>query len=393
MKREKHIAYNRFLEAYVNDEIEKFRKFKDSSEIGFHEKRLLMAREFFMEQKWENAIELLEKITPQDDFLLAEKHMLIGSALLFSSHYQKSIVEFHISEKAYAVIGDQFGQYVSNYNLSCGYSQLGLEDLAFFYVEKTLPFCADEEQELNIKRALAVYNAKVGKICEALSILEEVGPETLSKSKTEHLAFKFIAGEIYFRAGKVEKAFACLEHIMSSKLAWNSSEVSFEYFLIRSFKNNESIGAMPESVKGHRELELKWNMIRAIESGEAEEAKKIWGQLQEIAPSVYGNNFEYHDRHLDNTIFMTVLKSKFNSYKSESKEYNIKSKKLQSLYNILANTNAPIRKEDLIEQIWKVEYCQTLDSRFYQLVRRLRGIVSDEIINKNNAYSIVEKVA
>ncbi|MEK6626804.1 MAG: hypothetical protein AABY86_17690, partial [Bdellovibrionota bacterium] len=114
-------------------------------------------------------------------------------------------------------------------------------------------------------------------------------------------------------------------------------------------------------------------------------------KLITLFPQAYTANFKCLNASDEKTIFYVSLQSKFDrkvDQENSPEVVQLKSKKLMQLYHALLNATMAIRKEELIELIWETAYCPSMDARFYQLIKRLRPLIPQEIVNKNNCYRL-----
>ena len=174
--------------------------------------------------------------------------------------------------------------------------------------------------------------------------------------------------------------------------------LAFEYALLKSLMENTPLTRIPEGIKDSNEYRLKWEIIKALQDGDSITARHRWNKLVSLMPQTFANNFQCLNPSDEKTIFFTCLQSQFIckpdvEENDEVVKAQLKSKKLIILYQMLKAANSPIRKEDLIEKIWETQYCSSYDARFYQLIKRLRPMITQEIINKNNCYILKQATA
>ncbi len=389
MRRENYPIYLKAIQYYLACENQSFTRLLESPELGLAERTLLRARKSFSLNQYAEAVDALLKLDTPCDFLTAEKHLLLATAYSNLGEWENSFLHNGRSVDGYKKIADQRGHFLSSYNLSVDAGQLGLKKISDDYLNKASHLAQKLEEKLLIHRARACawsaerkYARAKEEIKLALDLCDTQADE--ATNRLDILTLKVVASDLYFRAGDSEGALNLLESIRHEKLLKYKGRVFFNLSLIHLIEGKE-LGPMPKSVSESVEYSLKWKLIQSCISGELSQAKKLWTDLMAACPNHYLSDFNAVSKYDEESLFFSALifiRSK--AHPTITIDLPAGSK-MEILHRCLSNSKIPLRKEELIESVWKMPYDPSLDVRFYKLIQRLKDM-SLPITNENRAY-------
>jgi len=131
-----------------------------------------------------------------------------------------------------------------------------------------------------------------------------------------------------------------------------------------------------QDLSGFVDLRLKWQLVLAVRGGQIDLAKKIWNELQGLLPSSFGEFLQIKDPLEKNSAFGRCLSFLMPKWLPQQIVLNSISDWLES--------GVPLRKEELIELHWGVDYSPKYDNRFYKFVERLKKKRPDLQIQQNH---------
>ncbi|MEH0860922.1 hypothetical protein [Halobacteriovorax sp. DPLXC-1] len=383
-------VYSKYVNYHFTDQRSKFLKYKSDSSLSSFEKKLLNARTQIKDKRWNECLEDLEKVRSEDIFLMGERYLQMAHICLLQSRYEESATFGNLAVRYFEKCNDDIGLFRAHFNLNAAFHRAGLDSLAKFYLSQAKKYTSTKREELIVARAEATFLALELNFDESIKILERIENENSDVDNLEKDLFRIVAQDIYFKAGRVEKAFSLLEELLPSKVVTSKGRVLFSYHLMNFYTNDVKIPSKPDTVEKIEEFSLKWDFIVALKNGENELAKDIWQDIVSKWPSLYAHGFICKDANEECSIFMKVVNSLLVSEEVEKviDLSKIRGKKAKILLQTLSQSKTPLRKEILIEKIWESTYSPSLDGRFYKLIERAKKMVDVEIKNNNNSYFI-----
>ncbi len=389
-QRHEFIAYSKALALYLAEDIAGFKKMFAGGELEPTEKKILQARISNREHRWDEAIEALSKLTPQDTFLAAECNFVLATSYEYRGLFQKSALHNERARTQYAQCQDKFGSFNSTYNLSIAFSRLGLEDLSLHYLLESEKLTTSEERHSLVHRELAFVYLRRGDQNKSFEHLDILMKRLHLQGETDRRISLTIASDLFFRLGFKEKSFAILTELKSIYSNREKSRVYFEYYALEALLEKKALGTKPQCLQDSPEYSLKWDILTLLQGGQTAEAEAKWDELVKLLPQRHLRGFKSMNASDDKSVFMSYLNT-LRSCASRSSVINfdlstIKSNKARLLFQRLRDAQTPVRKEELIEHIWGVPYDPSLDARFYKLIERVRGSIPHKIVNQNNAY-------
>ena len=387
--RDDHNSYQKEVDRYLNRQ-SNLASMKNSKILTTIEKKLLEVRYLNKKSNHHNVIALLDKIVTENTFLQGEKLFLKAQTYSFLAMFEKALKYNLLALSCYQEINDRRGIFLCSYNLSVDYSRLGLFSLSKLYLDKGNEYKKTGQEIALIIRGLACHYAEQKNYSEAIKIIEEA----LSTNKFNQFDLVntyLVASDIYVEANEFAKAFDILGKLKKFKDFPLKDRSKFEYAILNSIVNDVKLSTMIEKQINNNGYRLKWNFLKLLETGQVENAKKIWNELMKFDHSLTKQFLKINELGNDDKLFSLYI-SKLSSGLNEksTKLPLIKGKKGTLLYQLLLHSKIPIQKEELIEKIWETSYHYEMDNRFYKLIQRVKKQISKKIINRSNAYFLAE---
>lgn len=393
MRRTHYPEYNKALRFYIDGNIKYFNRYRQSPKLSQVEKQLLEVRYQCVKKEWKLAAELLSMANPICPFLAGDKYFMAAYIAANTAKYLKAVELQAKAQGYYKQAEDRRGAFLSHYNCSVAYNRLGRYDKANEQLELAAQLVQHPGEKLSVLRGQACalssdrqFHGACEKLEEALTL--DLGERDVNE--LDILVLKSVAVDIYYRSGREAKVAELLEELKNSKLNSLKGRVNFQYYLFKALNERKDLGKMPTGVKKYKEYRLKWEILTCLQSGQNDLAKQKWNELMEMFPLIYTDNFKCLNKSSEMTMFYTFLKKLF--FKAEFNldiHKNLKGENLKNLYRVLATTTLPIRKEEIIEKVWKTDYEPKYDNRLYLLMKRLKGQINQNIVNVNNSYQLV----
>lgn len=358
----------------------------ESSDLSQAERNLLVARKYFSSQQFKEAILVLESMPDSScDYLNGEKNLLLATANSNSGNNENSFLYNGRAIAFYKKAEDKSGEFLATHNLHVDANLLGLKRIGQEYLDKASDLVLTIEQKFLISRARACILSQERKYLDAYKeIKSSIDICHECTNKLDVFTLKVVASDIFFRANKIAEAQALLEEIKNEKLLKPKARVFFNIAAIK-FLSGTSLGLMPKYVSLSAEYSLKWNLLLAMECGDLTTARKLWSEIVHAFPGNFQESFQANTLFDQESLFFKcVLHIKEKASNVPQVDFESGSK-MAILHECLLRTKSPIRKEELIELIWKTPYDPSLDSRFYKLIQRLKSM-DLPIANEHRAY-------
>lgn len=386
-----HGLYLRGVEAYVKGQARKLADILKSPSLDLHEKALLRARLLLRKRNWVGA-QLALEIEMPDSFLEAEKFFVLGNTFGFTADWQKAAIHMLEAQQIYRQVNDARGVFLSAYNLSVDFSQLGQKKLSQHFLSLAEQYGKSPQEKTLILRAQACSMIENEQPKKALQLIDQALSVSGPITPAEKTMTLLVAAEIYFFNGQATESKRILQSLRLSKALRQPGRVIFELELLNRWLNEKS----PYSTFGKAHLEvtkssehnLKWQILSNLQSGNQPEAERFWSLLQAHFPAIYSSHFSVKDPYHQGCLFFKMVESLLKISRVPSEVLIARPGKLQSLVQTLIESGSPVRKEILIERLWKTEYDPKFNSRLYKLIERARREIGVEIKNKNQSYYV-----
>lgn len=390
MNREHFPAYTHAVGLYLAQKRPELKKYLQAGLVGTLEKNLLQARLLIKNQRFTEALHLLQKLNPQDRiFFAGERFFLLGQAYFHLGEWQKAYTANLEAQTFYANCLDRRGLFLSHYNASVDSQRLGLKDLSIFHLEKAQTLAQEGAEEGLILRAKACEYSRSGQHDLALIAVEQAFDKMAVLPLSDQQNLLAVSPGIYFKAGLWQKSFELLGKLLHKKNNPENARIQFEHALLRSLIKKSALGTAPRLVQKSAEHALMWNILRSMQVGDKTQTQALWKKLCERRPLTFTADLRCLDASEEKGIFMTALKKRLVLPQAVLTNIPARKSKMKLLYQVLAEQNAPLRKEEIIEKVWNTPYHPDLDQRFYKLIERLKKECQLNIINRHAAYQLV----
>jgi tetratricopeptide (TPR) repeat protein len=396
MTRSSFPLYSAGIEAYLNRESETLARMLANPDLSIAEKRLLETRLKFRDNRYDEAAEILQTLSTSGiPFLEAERNLLVGNYHAYKGEWQEALIANHQALIGYESIRDRRGTFLTNYNLSVDYGRLGLNQAAEHFLRQAEKGAeAPPERVLVLRAQASLLSSRGGDsraIENAVRVIEKALALHGELNDVDRTALVLVAADIYFRANNRSKSYELLAGIRHVKATRDRARILFDLALLEMLLKEQApftaLGVAPAAVQESVEYSLKWSIIRNLQIGELGRAEELWEELTIMASSRYGAKFTALGTPDKESLFMTIIESIRNS-NPERIMSGRGGSKLAKLIELLSVSEGPIRKENLIEEIWRVKYDPSFDARFYKLIERARRECGLELVNVNQAYVI-----
>lgn len=382
-------AYKGAVAAYLAGDQERLKSFLASAELSRFERELIRARVLFRERRWLEALEILEKLPERAPrFLLGERSFLLGTAR-FQSGDLEGAAHANLEAMAHFIaLGEMRQAFNSAYNVAVDFGRLGLVRLEREYLNKARGFAASPDEQCDVFRALACLESKQKNYERCLEYLRSAEALEMHLNPVNRMALRQVAADLYVRAGQLEKGATLLEGLRKNRLNRERLRTEFEAAALRTLLKGEALPA-PRALDGPKEYLWKWQVLHALQGGEAERAAEAWTQLVRAFPRHYGAGFQLLEAADAQSVFPRLLSLLVRPVAAAEQPLNDEaSPTVRRLYQVLQSSAMPLRKEEIIEKLWGVRYEPTLDSRFYKAVERLRRAYVGKVVCRQRAYSL-----
>lgn len=387
-KEKKHDFYNEAIALYLKRDLEKLRKLIKAQKLSRVEAKLINARLFNLDGKFQESLDLLNTIKVDSYYLMGQKHLVTALVYGRQSMFQHSAVANQCALDCYKKLEDQEGIFQSAFNLCVDYSRLSLETLFEHYWNVANEYKVKFSQLASLARVKASYYSKVGNYHKALQVLDwlEDSPEFADLDNSE--TFENLRADILFRMKNYQDAGAIYKKLIKNKKSLIRPRVLYENAVVSALLKNSVLTTVHSSIESTSEYYFLWKSLLALQEGSPDTAYENWKKLMALNPDKYQNNFTFKEEGDLNNHFSQyygLLKSKNRSFKylKMGKTGNV-----YKLLKVLEESEIPLRKEILIERVWEVSYDPGLDARFYKLIERLKKQYALNIIMEKSTYRI-----
>lgn len=384
-------VYLQAVDFYVSGDIRKLNRYFDHEELSLAEKRLLRVRKAFHAVDYNEARAILSSFYPSEPFLRGEWHFLSGNLHSYLSDWSAALIDAHQALQRYTQCAHQRGLFLSCYNLSVYYNRVGLDAVSLHFLNQALPFVQSVTQESLVLRAQACHHSRSGDFKMALGALELAMKSCDLLPEIEQATLLSVAADIYFRAGRTEQAADSLSRLIVNRLVRDRARVQFEFLILKDFVARRPLarGVVPVAIEEANEYRLRWLVLADLQDGDLTSAKKRWCELCSLLPSRYQAEFKCVNPSDEKTIFISALRGLMtgNAMLTQAPPTNLSGKQ-QRLFEVMVNSPIALRKEELIERVWGMNYDPSLDSRFYKLIERIRSNAGIKIESHQSTYRI-----
>ncbi len=404
-ERLQHPEYERAVDAYLNSRKDRLERVLSSGKLTPTERTLIEARILNRSGESREALARLEKIRPDGRFLRAELHWVRSHCHHRLAEYELSQLEKLRAEFLYRECQDRRGLFLCAYNLSVEHNRSARHEIERHYLEQAEALMQGASEQALVWRAQACLLSTREKWPEAISKIERALDCSDELTPLDSAGTRAVAADLYFQAGRAERALELLMEL--SRLPESAERARFECdrLLLKSLLTQELVADPGPAVREHPEYHARWQLVRAVQEGDRSGAVNAFARLSALCPESFeadqDGNWLCHDPSTRKSIFWTTLQAALEQDRKRPAPNTDSTEKtagsgspglLDELEQLLSTSPMPLRKEELIEQLWRCPYDPALDSRFYKLVQRLKGSLTAKngrrIVVKNRAYRL-----
>lgn len=382
--------YGQAVQAYLGNDTRRIKSLLNSESLKQTEKQLLRARLEMQAARLSNARQLLETMTsPAEPFLRAERAMLRATVESRSSRFESAIDQNLSALELYTTLEDSRGRFLTSYNLSVDFARLGHAHLSKRYLDLALCWAQTPSEKTLALRALSTHASGQNDYASAIRYIEEA-----LKSESHEIdrgTLKLVAADIYVRAGQLAKALDCYKNFSANERCPEYLRAIFERQCLKFLLEDVSWPVSPAELIAGSEYYLKWKTMRHLDQGETKEAELTWFELQKLFPRLYVREFSFAKNSESNSLMGRCLdKLKLQSpVTDETLDTESLSPRIAALIKLFERRQLPMRKEEIIERLWKCDYDPSMDARFYKLLSRVRRLPKIHVELKNRRYRII----
>lgn len=371
-RREDFPKYQAAVQAFLAGDAREFRALARSEGLTRSERKLLEARARFRREEWSEAFELLTTMGKAGfPFLEADRQFLLASAHFALGRIEAAAACNISAAELYREVGDRRGRFIALYNAMVDFSRLGHNALAQLHFEQASAFAQGAAEETVLWRAMACEESRLRRYDEACRWLDRASERVAELNHVDRHVHFAVAADIYARAGRFDAAIRALESIRATRTQTEArARLDFELGVLLALTRETSLGEPSNAVAATAEFGLKWNFLRSLEQGEIDRADRLWKDLCAMFPGIFGSRDGYAclDPSEEDTSFWRCVRR----LRHRARPVAPPKGKVGDLYRELLGARHPVRKELLIERIWKIPYDPRWDSRLYKLVERAK---------------------
>ena len=393
LSRQEHSLYQEGVSLYLTGDNRRLQGFLQQSPLRTFERGLIKTRLHLRAAELAEAEKLLLTLSASPSIFLEAEKLFLWAGLEFQRGNFEEAARWNLDALvAYESLADRRGQFLTNYNLSADFNRVGLETLSYHYLLKAHKMAGNPQESGLILRARACHKSNNQEFEEANRLVDQALAEIDHLSPADRAITINVAADIRFRSGNWDEAQAMLKKSRGIRLNRERDRTDFELTVLEKILlSDKKLAVLPENLRGSLEYSLKWKILRNLQSGELLEATELWNNLRKQSPDDYLEGFKTKNPSLARGIFMSAVAKLLCSEKLSRFESLPESKStLGNLELLIRSSPMPLRKEELIEKVWKTSYRPELDSRFYRLVSRLKHQKKLNILCINRAYRLAE---
>ncbi len=372
-------AYFQGLTAYLEGDNRNLRSALSSPELTMDQRCLLQVRTFIKAHNYLEALQRLSNLsTFSHPFFRAEKFFLQASLASFASRWAEG---FELNVRAYEIYTElkyRPGQFRSAHNAASSCINLGKCNEALQYLEYAKESVTRPAELASVFRAQACLFSQLGDLDSANSFICEALEARAHLNAVDRVHLDLVIFDLAFKNQDFKTCASQLALLRKSRVLRYRARIIFDNQLFKIFRGEETqLSRLPKSVEEQEEYGLKWKLLDSLISGDIEAAKNLWHDLHLFLPELHQKAFLSFHPNEEKKLFGQVLLSLKRPMADPLKEPL--DGRLAELYSLLVTSPVPLRKEYLIQEIWKIKYSPSYDGRFYDLMKRLKKMIGADI--------------
>lgn len=384
--RSEHVAYQQAVRLYLSGGSGISARMKHF-DLSSSEKKLLSARILLKKQNTCEVLSLLSHPVPGDGFLEAERLFLLGTAYFLRADFENALKLNLTAAEKYRRLGDRRGQFLSLYNASVDASKMNLFTMCQFYLESAEAHITQPDEKILALRAWACLESDRGDYAKSVSLIKNAMEEKTNLSLQDRLVFDHVLSYVYFRSNKLEQSRNVLQTLRKKTKNRDRALVELDYQIVNFLLTGAKLPKAPRVTNRCLETTAKWRLLLLLQHGSLSEAKTQWDLLCKLQPMNFAAEFRFVSDSDKQSPFARAVARFFEKNSQPNRITTNLTPKLELTRNILMQQKIPLRKEELIEQIWGVPYDPAYDTRFYKMMERLRKH-GFRLVVRNQTYSV-----
>ena len=354
--------------------------------LNEHEKRLMQARLCIRKGAFIQAQKHLQRALTgsTNELYSAEGQMLLATLHSRTGHHEAAVLANFQALQVFERVPYAQGAYSSNYNLSVDYNDLNLPLMTAHYLERAAVWARTTGDHIKIKRAKACLLSTQCRWTEVSVLILELENEAQTLSPYDKAVTWLVCVDLYARCGDF---IACERALDKLKVCRKHSEPDRQRFYRAAlvFLTGRSSNIQYDS-RLEGEFKQQLELLSLLLAGERVRALKLWRELQASLPSA-SDHFALNSLSEQRSLFGRCLEKILRSSAQKPTPAPAMPPRFAQLHQKLAE-GAPIRKEELIEVIWKTPYDPKYDDRFYKLLERFRKQYGFKVESLNRSYRL-----
>jgi len=353
------------------------------------EKKIVQGHFWIRDNQNEFAISELTQLPKSNiDYIDAHFSLVLGIAHLNLTHFKESKAYLIDAQQVFERLDLHYYHFIACFNLFIlASNQVNLLEMQTFLDKMShIPKNDNELLQIRFKRCEFIYADESGESEKAGKLLHE-----LSKLKTimaendiiSHLVSEFM---FHVKLKDLKQARACLEEMKKHRKFHLNQNFNFMKKMLDNLMDNTPIYIPQDLLKEIPVLHHQLQIIQSLEASDRESALQSWEKLQQMAPELFGDPFDYKGTTCLFSLGLEKYQANANTNVVEIAETR-EGSKLNQLISILTNTSASIPKPLLYELLWG-EYPETKDDlqRLTRLVSKARATMGIEIKTRKGCY-------
>lgn len=319
-------------------------------------------------------------------FVESQRQLLLGSALNNLSRFKEA--EKHILEslKILEKIEAPYFQFYSYHLLFTIYDNLHRPDQMLKVIKAMSPLQKTKRQEAQFLICKFCYEQQAGNIERAKAHLEEINHHM--KNLTEGDIVRQLVNKFSFYVMLEELSEA--SDVLSELKQFRNYQLTENYNFMKKMLDHLMIES-PLYVYDHQFQDIpvllhQLKVIQGLEEKNIDSARSHWEKLKEISAETYGKAFEYKGA----TCLFSLALRKHNSF-SQKTIVPVGETKLDQLYSILLQAEAPVHGSMLYELLWGSFPEEKEDlKKVSRLLSRLKSENNVSIEFRKGAYTLLQ---
>lgn len=383
-----------FLEAYekIRSSNKEVGAYLNSNELSQVEKKFLEVLMKMMQDRPYEALQILKKTTPQNNFLKGFHAYLTGLVFNHLCSYEKAAKALVISIELFSN-EDNKDLILKPINV-VSHVYFNLRDLQRLekYYQVFLEFKQDTDDhqilDYDYRIFIALLKEESQAVHELVDELFSKFPERLNRTASTYLVFRYMAS---VQIKDYDACYNTLEDYKSTVGFRIGPNYTFMLSLLNFMTKSAPVYVYQRDFKGSEYLYHQLKVIQSFQKANLDEAEFAWQWLSTRYPNLYLKDWNYRGgQDIFNQSLVKVRQLFENTELAFDPEQvqSLKSNKAKLLF-ILDHTQGYIDKDKLINLIWNEPWSPKNDGRLRTLISRVKKDSGLDIEVKDGKYKKV----